>query len=137
MLDFDPRKYYPHIFKCIIHIRKRGTEQRMWIFFPRIKIQHTNTINAPGKYTSVFRMQHNEKCHGISQKIIIGRIIQNMTENDIHENIPSRIGPSTDTNNGGNGQCSSKQHSQWNGKTKNTQSNRYEILLGQIQNRTK
>ena len=60
-----------------------------------------------------------------------------MPESDIHEDGPSRNGPPTTTNTGGNVQCIRKQNIQWNRKARNISSNRHEILLGQIQNPTK
>ena len=52
-------------------------KQSWWIFFPRTKIQHTNTIDDPWKWPSTCIMQHNEECDGI----IHGSIIRGLFEN--------------------------------------------------------
>ena len=93
--------------------------------FPRTKIQHIDTRNSPVKWASACIMHHNEKCHGIGHRIIIWRIIVKLLENDSIRN-----GPLTTANTGDNSHYSNKQHRKWNSKTKNIQSNRYEILLG-------
>ena len=91
----------------------------------------------PRKQTVSCRMQHNEKCHGISHGSIIGKIIWKLPESDIHENVPSINGSSTTKSTSGNVQYSGRKNLQWNSKTKNIQINRHEILLGQRQNTTK
>ena len=42
------RNNYPHLLGCILHIRTRGTKRSRRIFFPRTKIQHTDTGYSPG-----------------------------------------------------------------------------------------
>ena len=85
----------------------------------------------------VFRIQYNEKYHGIRHRIIIGRNILKLPEINIHENGPSKYGPCTTTNTGGNDQYSNKNHCKMERQNKNIPSNRYEILLGQRQNTKK
>ena len=120
----DPRthhtpEYNPSTEKNhMLHFRTRGTNQSWWIFPPRNKIQHTDTINAPQKRPSTCRMQHNKECYGISHGSIIGKIISKLPESDSHKKVPNRNGPPTTTHNGGNGQYSGKQHRKWKGKTK-------------------
>ena len=115
--------------------RKHEAERKD--IFPRTKIQHTNTINVPINNTSTCIMQHNDKFHGISHGSQIRRNIWKLPESNIHENVPIRNGPPTTTNTGGNRQYSIKYNCQWNGKIKNIQSNRQEILLDQRQNTKK
>ena len=107
------------------------------IFFPRTKLQKTDSRYAPGKWTSACRMKHNEKCHGIIHRSITGRVIWKLSESNFYEDVPGRYEPPTTTHTGGNGQYSGKQNSQRNGKAKEISSNRHEILFGQIQNKTK
>ena len=106
-------------------------------YFPRKKIQHIDTRNAPGKKFSTCRIQRNDKYHGISHRIIIGGIILRLSESDIHMNCPRRNGTLTTTNTGVNRQYNGKHHRKYNYKTKNAQCNINDTLLGQRQNTTK
>ena len=128
------RDDYPHLLGFILHIKTKGMKQSRRIFFHRPKIQHTDTRNAPRKWTSAFRMQHNEEYNGISHRSRIRRIVLKIPESNIHEDGRSRNEPPTTTNTDDRRQYSGKKHCQRNGKTKNILSNRNDILLGQRQN---
>ena len=69
------RNYYPHILRCILHIRTVVTKQIRRIFFPRTKIQHTNSRYAPLECIIACRMRHHYKCNGISHRSRTGRFI--------------------------------------------------------------
>ena len=45
--------------------------------FTRTKLKNTDSRYAPGEWTSAFRMQNHEKCHGISQGSRNGGIFEN------------------------------------------------------------
>ena len=98
----------PDIFRCILHLRTICMTQSIWIFLPRKKIQHTSTRNDPIKLVSEYIIQLNEKCHGISQGSIIGRIIWKLPGSDIHADIPSGNRPLRTPNASVNGKYSAK-----------------------------
>ena len=106
-------------------------------FFPRTKLQNTDSRDPPRKWTSAYRMQHHEKCHGISHGSRTGRVIWKLPKRNFYEDGPSRDGTPTTTHTNGNGKYSGKQHSKQNDKAKKISSNRHDILLGQRQNPAK
>ena len=55
-----------HIYSNASYISEPEAKQIRGDFFPRTKIQHIYSRDTPGECTSACRMQHHEKCYGIS-----------------------------------------------------------------------
>ena len=127
-----------YLFRCILHIRTRGTQHRRWIFYPSPKIQQqpTNNSNEPRKRACICGMWYHEKRHGISYWNRIGNIFLNFQKATCIHNYPSEMGrlqPLTTV-----ATYSTAENIIMNGTDKKKiQSNIHEILLGVRQNMTK
>ena len=105
-------------------------------FFPRTKIQHTDTSNAPRKRTSEYRIQNNEECNGTSHGSRIGRNAWKYQKATYMRTTLSEMGHQLPTTPVATDNTAANSIVEGTSK-KNILSNRHDILLGQRQNTTK
>ena len=66
-----------HIYSDASYVPEQEALIREGGYFLRTKIQHTNTINDHEKRTSTFRIQQNDKCHGIGMEAELEGLFEN------------------------------------------------------------